>query len=72
MNEPLVLTLAGLLGDEQLETRLRNALARDVKVLALEIDGHELIIRPLDDPPDRPAGASVLLREHVWRQREGL
>jgi hypothetical protein len=42
-------------------------------VLALEIDGRELIIRPLDDPPDGLQELrGVLPREHVGRQRERL
>jgi hypothetical protein len=42
-------------------------------VLALTIPERETIIRALDD---LPAGLEelrgVLLREHVWRRREGL
>ena len=68
----LVLELARTVGDEELETRLRSALAHDVKVLALEIDERELILRALEDPP---AGLeelrAVLLQEHVGRVRNG-
>jgi hypothetical protein len=69
----LVLDLARMVDDEELETRLRSALAHDVKVLALESDERETILAALDDPP---AGLeelrAVLLQEHVWRQAEGL
>ena len=43
------------------------------KVLALTIPERETIIRALDDPPPGLEELrGVLLREHVWRQREGL
>ena len=68
--DQLLLELANLVGDEQLEWRLRNALAREVRVLALEIDEREMMIRALEDPPaglEEPR--AVLLREHVARVR---
>jgi hypothetical protein len=39
----------------------------------LMIDDRTAILSVLDDPPDRLAELrGVLLREHEWRQREGL
>jgi uncharacterized protein (DUF1778 family) len=67
-----VLELARLV-DGDLGDKLEDAYGRKVKVLALTIEDRELILRALDDPP---AGLEelrgVLLREHAWRQREGL
>jgi hypothetical protein len=69
----LVLELAGLVDDEDLEMRLRGALARDVKVLALEVTERETIVRALDDPPPGLEELrGVLLAEHTWRRREGF
>jgi hypothetical protein len=69
----LVLELARLVDDEDLETKLRGAHGREIKVLALETDERETILTTLVDPP---AGLeelrAVLLQEHVWRIREGL
>ena len=53
--------------------KLRSALARDVKVLALELDEREAILVLLDDPPvGLEELRAVLLSEWEWRQREGL
>jgi hypothetical protein len=50
-----------------------EAYDREVRVLGLEIDERESIIRVLDDGPEEFAELrAVLLREHVWRQRQGL
>jgi hypothetical protein len=69
----LVLELARLVDDEYLETKLRSALGRDVKVLALETEERETILAALDDPPTGLEELrAVLLPEHTWRQREGL
>jgi hypothetical protein len=71
--DKLVLELARLVDDDDLETKLRSALGRDIKVLALETDERETILVALVDPP---AGLeelrAVLLQEHVWRQAQGL
>jgi len=73
VTDRLVLKIAHLVDDEQLETKLRSALARDVRVLALEIPERETILAALDDPPDGLAELrGVLLSERDWRQREGL
>jgi hypothetical protein len=67
------LNLASLVDDEEFETNLRYALARDVKVLALEIDERETILVALEDPPEGLAELrAVLLQEHAWRAKEGL
>ena len=71
-----VLELSGLLGDagfDELAERLLMALANERPVVSLTIDGREMIIRSLDDPPELLDELSaVLLREHEWRVREGL
>jgi hypothetical protein len=56
-----------------LADRLEDYYGRDVKVLALEIDERQTVIRALEDPP---AGLEelrgVLLRERVWLREDGL
>lgn len=67
---PTTLTLAGIpvrrvfvawiadqLGDDPCGDRLRDALDRDVRILGLEINERETIIRALDDPAGRARGA---------------
>ena len=72
----LVLELARLVDDEHLETKLRGALGRDVKVLALEFDERDAILAALEDPPagfeELEELRATLLQEHAWRRREGL
>jgi hypothetical protein len=71
--DPLVLELAGLLHDEELEMKLRSALARDVRVLALETDERETILVALADAPiGLEELRATLLQDHTWWQREGL
>jgi hypothetical protein len=68
-----VLELARLVDDETLGAKLEGAYGRMVRVLALEIHERETIIRALEDaPPGLEELRGVLLREHAWRQREGL
>lgn len=56
-----------------LADRLEQALAGDVKLLALTIDERAVILDALDDPPDGLAELrGVLMNEHEWRKREGL
>ncbi len=74
VRDDLILELARLVDDPELEDRLETAYGREVKVLGLDIAERETIIRALDDPP---AGLeelrAVLMQEHVWRRRrEGL
>ena len=47
----LVWQLAMLVDDEALAAKLQSAVVRDVKVLALEVDERETIIRALEEPP---------------------
>jgi hypothetical protein len=69
-----VLELARLLGESQLAEGLEDCYRRDVKVLALELDEREEMLRALDDPPAGVLGElrAVLLQEHVGRVRDGL
>ena len=68
-----MLELARLVDDPDLAQRLEAAYGNMVKILALEIDERETISRALDDPPPGLEELrGVLLREHVWRQREGF
>ena len=68
-----ILRLARLVDDTKLEMKLRNALARDDRDLALNREERETILVSLDDPP---AGLedlrAVLLNQYVWRRAEGL
>jgi hypothetical protein len=72
-----VLELAVLLrrgGFTDTAESLEGAVAANLLDVALTIPEREAIVWVLDDPP---AGAlaefrAVLLREHVWRRREGL
>jgi len=69
----LVLKLAHLLDDHDLEMKLRGALAKDIRVLGLEISERETILAALDDPPEELAELrGVLLRDVAWLRQEGL
>ena len=74
VRDEAVLKLARLVDDPALAQRLNDGFAgREVKVLALGTEERESIIRALHDPsPGLEELRGVLLREHVWRQREGL
>ena len=73
IRDELVLELARLVDDDALGSRLEDCYGRMVRVLALTIPERETIIRALDDaPPGLEELRAVLLREHVWRQRERL
>ena len=68
-----MLELARLVDDPDLAGRPEDAFGRMVRVFALTIRDRETIIRALDDPPPGLEELrGVLLREHVWRKREGL
>jgi hypothetical protein len=68
-----VLELARLVDDDALATRLEDCYGRGVKILGLEIDERELIIRALDDPPvGLEELRATLVAEHVGRLRDGL
>ena len=74
IQDALVLELAHLVDDEALAARLETAYGRMTRALVLTIDEREAVLDPIGDDP--PAGLEelrgVLLREHVWRQNEGL
>jgi hypothetical protein len=60
-------------GLEQFAWRLREALVREVQVLALEIGEREALMRVLEDCPEGLAELhATLLREDVARRRDGL
>ena len=69
----LVASIAAKLDGSPAGDWLTTGLENETRILGLDIDEREAILRALDDPP---AGLEelrgVLLREHVWRQREGL
>ena len=67
----LVRELADLV-DEPTATVLENAIGREVVILALTITDRERILRALDDPPAGLTDRALLLKEQVWRTREGL
>ena len=64
--------LARLIDDQALAERLETAYGNGARILALEIQERESIVRALDDPPTKALAElrGVLLEEHVWRQRE--
>ena len=73
MPDRLVLELAHLVDDEQLETRLRSALARDVRLLALDTGERVTIFAALDEPPPGLEQLrAVLLQEHTRRLAGGI
>jgi len=66
-------TMVRAAGADDVADRLDQALADEVKLLALTIDERAVILNALDDPPDGLAELrAVLVNEHQWRQREGL
>jgi hypothetical protein len=65
--------IANELDNEPTATRLRDALEREVRILGLEIDEREAVVRVLEDCPDGLTELrATLLQEHTWRAREGL
>jgi hypothetical protein len=65
--------LVRAVGADDLADRLDQALADDVKLLALTVDERLVILNALEDPPPGLAELrGVLVSEHQWRQREGL
>ena len=50
---------------------LRDALADEVKLLALALDERALILSSLEDPPAKLAELrAVLLADYQWRRKE--
>ena len=74
VTDEAVLALARLVSDPDLANRLETAYGRMTRVLALTIPEREAVLDAIAEDP--PAGLEelrgVLLREHAWRQREGL
>jgi len=74
VTDDAVLELARLVDDEALAGRLETAYGRMTRVLALTIPERGTVLAAIAEDP--PAGLEelrgVLLREHAWRQREGL
>lgn len=59
--------------DEPASGRLKRALTYETRLLALEVDEREAILRPLEDCPDGLTELrAVLVQEHVGRKRDGL
>ena len=54
--------------------KLEHAWSAETKVLALDIDDGEALLRAMEDwcPPELGELRAVLLREHVGRVRDGL
>ena len=72
MNRDLVQHIAAQV-DEPTASKLDRALANETRVLALEIEDRELILRALEDCPDGLTELrGTLLREHVGRKQTGL
>ena len=74
VTDDAVLELARLVNDPTLADRLETAYGRMTRVLALTIPERDTVLAAIAEDP--PAGLEelhgVLLREHAWRQREGL
>jgi hypothetical protein len=49
-----------------------RALERGTAIVALSIEDRERILWALDDVEELAELRGVLLREHVWRKREGV
>jgi len=72
---PDVLELARLVDDQALAERLETAYGNGARILALEIQERESILRALENGPPTAALAELrgtLLDEHVGRVRDGL
>ncbi len=52
---------------------LEGALDREARIVALDVPDREAILRVLEECPEELVELrATLLREHVWRRREGL
>ena len=59
--------------DEPASGRLQRALTYGTRLLALEIDEREAILRALEECPDELTQLrAVLIQEHVGRKQHGL
>jgi hypothetical protein len=76
IDDKRVLTIAAKLRDDGLDDtakRLETAYDRETKVLALSIAHRDDILSVLIDcPPELCELRAVLLKEQMWRVREGL
>ncbi len=72
----LILELARRLREAELvdaAERLEGAYDREVRVIGLDVDEREAILRALEDGPGEFSELrAVLLQEHTWRAKEGL
>jgi hypothetical protein len=69
----LVVWIADELDGTAAGQRLTTALVNETRILGLDILEREAVLGALDDPPPGLKELrGVLLREHAWRQREGL
>ena len=70
----LVLKLAHLIDDDELEGKLRKSVARDVRLLALEQDERETIIVALEQPPVglEDLRAVLVNEREAWPDAGGL
>jgi hypothetical protein len=69
----LVLGLAVIVDDKELQTKLTDALAHNVDVLGLDIYEREMLLEALDDPPEGLENLrDVLLNELAWLRGEGI
>jgi hypothetical protein len=60
-------------GADELADRLEQAVADDVKLLALTLDERAVMLAALEDSPQELAELrAVLLADHQWRRTEGI
>ena len=59
--------------DDPITDRLRRALTNGVRILGLDVDERESLLRAMTDPPDGLLELrATLLQEHVGRKRDEL
>ena len=73
VRDQLVVEIICRLDDDDLATKLDDALKRGVKAVDLEVGERETILAVLDDAPEGLSGLrAVLLREREARRRAAL
>ena len=66
-----VLVLATLLKDDELVSKLENAVKRDLIVITLDVDEQAAALKALSNPPEGlEAVREKLVAEHAWRDRQ--
>jgi hypothetical protein len=66
-----VLVLATLLKDDELASKLENAVKRDLIVITLDVDEQAAALKALANPPEGlEAVREKLVAEHEWRDRQ--